>query len=37
MESKIEFKKNNIKNNARYYFNYSMGIIDIDFKNVLLG
>ena len=36
MESKNDFKKIHIKNNPCYYFDYTMGIIDISFRNILL-
>ena len=36
MESKNELKKNDIKNNAFYHFDHRMGIIDINFKYILL-
>ena len=36
MERKDEFKKNDIKNHACYYFDYIMRIIDINPRNILL-
>ena len=36
MDSKNEFKKKFIKNNACYYFDYTIGIFDINFRNILL-
>ena len=36
MDSKNEFKKIDIKNNACYYFDYTMGIVDINLKNISL-
>ena len=36
MESKNEFKAIDIKNKACYYFDYTLGIIDINFRNILL-
>ena len=34
MESEDEFKKIDIKNRTFYYFDYTMGIIDINFSNI---
>ena len=36
MESKDEFKKIDIKNRTCYYCDYTMEIIDISFRNILL-
>ena len=32
----MNLKKIDIKNNACYYFDYTTGIIDINFRNILL-
>ena len=36
MQSKDEFRKIDIKNCTCYYFHYTMEIIDINFRDILL-
>ena len=36
MESKDEFKKNDIKNYACYYFDYITRVIDVSSRDILL-